>query len=313
MFVLKTSGGFELLLRILCLLVLLAGALIGTTHAQIVTYIHNDIAGTPMAATDASGNLLWKESYRPYGERLLNATNAKTNPLWFGGKPQDPTTGLSYLGARYYNPHLSRFMGIDPQEVNPEDLHSFNRYANNNPYKFVDPDGRTPETFWDAFNIGLGVSSLISNLREGHYGAATLDAAGVAVDSVAAIIPFIPGGAGSVIKVSRGVETAAKAVINPATVRFSQDSARAVFSNGGSIREIADALRSGTLKPDQVPPIRLIEKDNKLFTLDNRRLEAFRRAEMDVPYRMATPEEAASESWKFTTKNDGESIRIRGE
>ena len=37
-------------------------------------------------------------------------------------------------------------MGIDPQEVNPEDLHSFNRYAyaNNNPYKFVDPDGKTP-------------------------------------------------------------------------------------------------------------------------------------------------------------------------
>lgn len=48
-------------------------------------------------------------------------------------------------------------------------------------------------------------------------------------------------------------------------------------------------------------------------TLDNRRHEAFRRAEMNVPYRMATPEESASEVWKFTTRNEGTSIRIRGE
>ena len=101
------------MLRILALLILLVGSAVNTTHAQIVTYFHNDIAGTPMAATDANGNLLWKESYRPYGERLLNPANATTNPLWFGGKSQDPTTGLSYLGARYYNPQLGRFMGID--------------------------------------------------------------------------------------------------------------------------------------------------------------------------------------------------------
>jgi len=34
---------------------------------------------------------------------------------------------------------------------------------------------------------------------------------------------------------------------------------------------------------------------------------------MDVPYRMATPQEMAREAWKFTTKNDGLTIRIRGE
>ena len=76
---------------------------------------------------------------------------------------------------------------------------------------------------------------------------------------------------------------------------------------------MADALKSGALKADQVPAIRLVDKDGVLFTLDNRRLEAFRRAEMNVPYRMATPEEAASEAWKFTTRNEGTSIRIRGE
>jgi RHS repeat-associated protein len=124
------------------LLMLLAGA----ARADVVTYFHNDISGTPLAATDEGGNLLWKETYRPYGERLLNGAGPDANRLWFGGKPQDPDTGLSYLGARYYSPQLGRFVGVDPKAVDPENLHSFNRYAygNNNPYKFVDPDGRNP-------------------------------------------------------------------------------------------------------------------------------------------------------------------------
>lgn len=116
------------------LLMLLAGA----ARADVVTYFHNDISGTPLAATDEGGNLLWKETYRPYGERLLNGASPGANRLWFGGKPQDPDTGLSYLGARYYSPQLGRFVGVDPKAVDPENLHSFNRYAygNNNPYKF---------------------------------------------------------------------------------------------------------------------------------------------------------------------------------
>ena len=192
---------------------LLLGLIASPSWADVVTYFHNDIAGTPMAATDASGNLLWKESYRPYGERLLNAASPNTNRLWYGGKPEDATTGLSYFGARYYNAQVGRFMGIDPKEVDPNDLHSFNRYAyaNNNPYKFVDPDGRVAETAWDAINIGLGVSSLTGNLKTGNYSSAAIDAVGVIIDSVAAAIPLVPGGIGSILKVTReGAEVTAK-------------------------------------------------------------------------------------------------------
>ena len=112
--------------------------------AEVVTYFHNDIAGTPMVATDASGNVVWKESYLPYGDKLNNSAASSGNKLGFTGKPYDGDTGLSYMGARYYDPLLGRFMGVDPVGFDPSNIHSFNRYAygNNNPYKFVDPDGR---------------------------------------------------------------------------------------------------------------------------------------------------------------------------
>ena len=50
-------------------------------------------------------------------------------------------TGLLYMQARYYDPVIGRFYSNDP--VGMTDVHSFNRYtyANNNPYKYIDPTG----------------------------------------------------------------------------------------------------------------------------------------------------------------------------
>ena len=108
---------------------------------------------------------------------------------------------------------------------------------------------------------------------------------------------------------------AARAIrsVDPNTVRFSQDSIKPTFKDGRTIDDLAAGLRSGEVKPGDVPPVRVVNRDGELFTLDNRRLEAFRRADVPIPYRDATPAEAAREAYKFTTKNDGQSIRIRGE
>ncbi len=122
---------------------MLAMLVANTAIADTVTYFHNDISGSPLAATDASGNLLWKENYKPYGEKLNQAAPSGSNKIGFHGKAFDDDTGLSYMGARYYDPMLGRFMGVDPVDFQEDSLHSFNRYtyANNNPYKYVDPDG----------------------------------------------------------------------------------------------------------------------------------------------------------------------------
>ncbi|WP_052749323.1 RHS repeat-associated core domain-containing protein [Rheinheimera mesophila] len=48
------------------------------------------------------------------------------------------------MQQRYYDPVIGRFYSNDPVSFSASDPMLFNRYAyaNNNPYKFVDPDGR---------------------------------------------------------------------------------------------------------------------------------------------------------------------------
>jgi hypothetical protein len=101
--------------------------------------------------------------------------------------------------------------------------------------------------------------------------------------------------------------------MDPSSVRFSQSSIRSHFRDGSTIDDLADGLRSGRVRPEEVPPLRLVERGGQFFTLDNRRLEAFRRAGVAIPWRMATAEEVAAEVWKFTTTNSGVAVRIRGE
>jgi RHS repeat-associated protein len=143
-----------------------------------VTYFHNDIAGSPLAATDAAGNVVWKESYRPYGDKLRNepASGNGTNKIGYAGSPFDASTGLSYMGARYYDPVIGRFMGIDPVGFQEDNIHSFNRYAyaNNNPYKFVDRDGRSPEQVLNSSELAGLTGQMIGANPSSRAGATAI-------------------------------------------------------------------------------------------------------------------------------------------
>lgn len=107
---------------------------------------------------------------------------------------------------------------------------------------------------------------------------------------------------------ARGVATN---TVDPNTVRFSQDSASHTFRDGRSVSAMAADLKSGDLLPGNVQPIRLVERDGLMFTLDHRRLVAFQEAGVRVPFRMATQREITKGASKFTTKNNGTSIQLR--
>ncbi len=111
--------------------------------AETITYYHNDALGSPIAATDENGKILWKEDYHPYGARIRKEST-DSNQQWYTGKHHENDIGLTYFGARWYDPTIGRFMAIDPVGFKESNIQSYNRYAyaNNNPYLFVDPDGR---------------------------------------------------------------------------------------------------------------------------------------------------------------------------
>jgi RHS repeat-associated protein len=94
-------------------------------------------------------------------------------------------------------------------------------------------------------------------------------------------------------------------------IRFSQKGVSENFKDGRSVLDLADELMNGK-DPLSVEPIRLVESNGNLFTLDNRRLVAFQIAEVPVPFRMATAREARRERWKFDTQVEGLGIMVRG-
>ncbi|NRA60658.1 MAG: RHS domain-containing protein [Psychrobium sp.] len=115
------------------------------SQADTITYMHTDALGSPVAATDESGNILWREHYSPFGAKLDNSDKSKGNDVGYTGHQFDNDTGLVYMQARYYDPVIGRFYSNDPVGyVGKNPIHSFGRYTyvNNNPYKYVDPDGK---------------------------------------------------------------------------------------------------------------------------------------------------------------------------
>jgi RHS repeat-associated protein len=187
--------------RILIALTMALG--LNAPAASTTTYYHNDLTGSPLVATDGSGHVLWRESYRPYGERLVNSASAKGNDVWFTSRRQDAETGLVYMGARYYDPVAGRFASIDPKGFDEIAALSFNRYAyaNDNPLRFKDLDGRAPTPVDAAF-------VLIDAVRVAHAWASGGDVKGAARDlgiSAAAILIPVPA-AGALIKAERAAE-----------------------------------------------------------------------------------------------------------
>ncbi len=125
----------------------LGGSLVASRRMPIgetvygTIYRHTDALGSPIAATDELGNTLQTTEHEPYG-KMLNRTN--DNRPGYTGHMMDKATGLVYMQQRYYDPLIPRFLSVDPITAYSNPVGAFNRYwyANNNPYRFTDPDGR---------------------------------------------------------------------------------------------------------------------------------------------------------------------------
>ena len=194
--------------------VYLAGSLVAKRvvpfdgSASSVRFQHTDALGTPVAETNETGVLTRRERMTAYGEP---ADGTWQSGPGYTGHQMDAGAKLVYMQQRYYDPAIGRFLSADPVKTEASSGALFNRYwyANDNPYRFSDPDGRIPvETAWDAANVTMGAASAYDNFSSGNVGAGVVDVVGVIADVAATLTPYVPGGAATVIKGARGVDAA---------------------------------------------------------------------------------------------------------
>lgn len=116
-------------------------------------FLHTDALGSVDVVSTQTGTLDERRSYDPFG--------ARRNPTWgqpagtftsnttvgFTGHMGDEELGLVFMRGRVYDPKLGRFLTPDPFISQALSGQSWNRYAYvaNNPLKYTDPSGFTPE------------------------------------------------------------------------------------------------------------------------------------------------------------------------
>ena len=173
-----------------CLLVLSVPS--SEAQEKRVEYYHVDLQGNVRAVTNEDGTVIERYDYLPFGAEWNPSVSDR--PLRFSGKERDVETGLDYFGRRYYGSRLGRFTTTDPLTTlrkNRLDPQRWNRYTyvRNNPFRYVDPDGRELRTtqlqrMTEIGGLGTGkldivdgvldVSGIQSSDLEGNEGALLL-------------------------------------------------------------------------------------------------------------------------------------------
>ncbi|MFV0554065.1 MAG: RHS repeat domain-containing protein, partial [Mangrovibacterium sp.] len=122
----------------------------GDAYEKLQYYYHADHLGSASYITNLDGEVVQHIEYVQFGEVFIEERNNIWNtPFLFNGKEFDEETGLYYYGARYYNPRVSLWYGVDPM-FDKYPAHSPYCYTMNNPVMLVDPDGREVE--WEEMN-----------------------------------------------------------------------------------------------------------------------------------------------------------------
>ena len=125
------------------------------------SYFHPDHLGSTGVLTNAQGVAEEHNSYRPYGQ-LHTHTGTADVAYKYTGQERDPSTGLYFYNARYYDPALGRFISPDTIVESPLHPQTLNRYAyaGNNPVLYNDPSGH-------CFLICIGIGFLIGAVSAG--------------------------------------------------------------------------------------------------------------------------------------------------
>ena len=119
----------------------------GTLH-----WVGSDHLGGTIRVLDGSFTALDGMRYEPYGEDRDSGDSLNTDRK-FTGQTEDEAVGMYWYASRAYDPDAGRFCTPDPIVPAPGYPPALNRYSYvyNNPLKYVDPSGHSPEWFNEAW------------------------------------------------------------------------------------------------------------------------------------------------------------------
>jgi RHS repeat-associated protein len=120
-----------------------------------VSYLTNDHLGSPRITTDATGKVVSRRDFMPFGEEIARASNGSDKVRQkFTGKQRDNESNLDYFEARYYSSNVGRFSSPDVfwKDSNFNDPQSWNKYVyvRNTPLNLIDPSGQKAEVTVDV-------------------------------------------------------------------------------------------------------------------------------------------------------------------
>jgi len=129
-----------------------------------LAWIHADHLGTPIAATDESGRVVWRGDLDAFG-RLARERGRFEQPLRLEGQYFDPDTGLHDNVLRTYDPDAGRYLEPDPLGL-AAGLNPF-AYVDGNPLVATDPLGLILFAFDGTGNGATGQNGEdVSNVRK---------------------------------------------------------------------------------------------------------------------------------------------------
>ncbi|MBS0617914.1 MAG: RHS repeat-associated core domain-containing protein [Spirochaetes bacterium] len=115
-----------------------------------IVFMHPNHLGSVSVMTDASGAIVSRVSYKPYGEIIRDpaySNGPDITPVKYTGQREDAETGLYDYGARFFDPALGRFISADSVIPDANRTQDYNRYmyVRGNPLRYNDPTGHAPD------------------------------------------------------------------------------------------------------------------------------------------------------------------------
>lgn len=131
-----------------------------TDAAGTKTLLHGGL-GSTLALTSSAGAIESEYTYDPFGNTTQSGT-ASANPSQYTGRENDGTE-LYYYRARYYSPHLQRFISEDPLGFAGGDINLY-AYVGNDSTNSIDPSGMS--AWKKLYKVFTQSGELIASIRK---------------------------------------------------------------------------------------------------------------------------------------------------